>query len=78
VAAGSYPGSLINSPAWTTGLSTNALSFNGTSQYVQVATAPIVDTIPNFTIEVWVRWNGTGFLQFQGIYAESSGSWTLP
>jgi hypothetical protein len=72
---GSHPGSLFNSPQWTTGLSTNALAFDGANQYVRVATGPIVDTLANFTIEAWVKWDGTGYQPYQGIYGESSGTW---
>jgi alpha-tubulin suppressor-like RCC1 family protein len=47
----------VNSYSTTT---TNALTFNGTTQYLSGGSnLPIITTGP-FTIEAWVNWNGTG------------------
>ena len=53
-------GTLVNSPAWATGVSGSALSFDGTSNSsVTSATAP-VDTGGSFTVSAWVYLNGVG------------------
>jgi hypothetical protein len=55
---------LIGSPTWTTrGISTfpfvtNAVSFNGTTQYGQFA-GPVVDTNESHTVTAWVRFGAT-------------------
>jgi len=41
------------------GAQNNALSFNGTNQFVTFGTAPGLGT-PTFTLEVWFNWTGGG------------------
>jgi hypothetical protein len=76
--AGSHPGILENSPQWVGGISGNALKFNGSSQYVQVSSSPILASssfpfnVPNLTIEAWVKWDGGGAAGVQTAYCEGS------
>lgn len=50
-------GTLVNAPLWDAGLSGNALSLNGTNQYVQVS--PLNLSTNTATISAWVKRNGT-------------------
>ena len=49
-------GTLINSPAWTTGAVGGALSFNGTTQLVSIPNQPSWNTVSNkYTVAFWVK-----------------------
>ena len=51
--AGSHDGTLVNNPAWTTGVNGNALQFN--NSYVDTG-ASLVDTaVQNYSVAAWVR-----------------------
>ena len=49
-----YFGSTTTSPTWTTGKHGNALSFDGTDDYVDAGDSADVG-VSDFTIEAWVR-----------------------
>ena len=49
-----HTGTLVNSPGWITGVAGDALSFNGSTQYVSVPNAAILDSYP-MTANVWFR-----------------------
>jgi hypothetical protein len=53
-------GNLINTPTWIAGVSGNALSFNGTNQYVNIPDDNTLDfgTI-DFTIAAWIKMGTT-------------------
>ena len=48
-------GTLVNGPGWTAGLFGNALSFNGTNQYVNVADAASLDLPGPWTVSAWAN-----------------------
>jgi len=55
-AAGLHPGVLTNSPAWIPGQIGDALSFNGTDQFVDITNSQsFVDNLTNFSISCWVN-----------------------
>ncbi|HTL74620.1 MAG TPA: LamG-like jellyroll fold domain-containing protein, partial [bacterium] len=49
-----WSGTLVNSPTWVAGYSNNAVSFNGTNQYVSLP-AGVVSSVTNFTMAAWVK-----------------------
>jgi len=56
-------GTLVGSPTWTTGnVGSGALSFNGTSQYVQVGSVSTFDfgSSISFTLSAWVKTSSSG------------------
>jgi hypothetical protein len=53
-------GTLINGPAWTAGRIGGALSFNGTSQYVDVGASPKLYFKGPFTLALWVNPSDVG------------------
>ena len=59
-------GTLVNSPTWTTGMLNNALTFNGTSNYVRLSngasTGPLKPALP-ITVCAWVKLSGTNGIQ---------------
>ncbi len=62
-------GTLVNSPTWTTGKLGQALSFNGTSQYVNSGNAAGLQ-IANGTVVAWVKTTDTGV--YKGIAVKQS------
>ncbi len=56
---GRHPGALVGNPAWESagGMAGGALSFNGTTDYVQIG-APFGITSNTLTITCWVKRNG--------------------
>ncbi|MDE3100296.1 MAG: immunoglobulin domain-containing protein [Verrucomicrobiota bacterium] len=72
--AGSHPGTLVNSPAWVTGVHSNALDFNGGSQYVKLNSGPILGTNSSFTIEAWVKPSGNSMYGRWTVYSEGNAS----
>jgi hypothetical protein len=57
---GGLNGSLRNGPAWTTGRIGGALSFNGTTQYVDVGSSPKLYFKGPFTLALWVNPSDVG------------------
>ena len=53
---------LVNGPVWTTGQLGGALSFNGTSSYVQTSTFASVPT--SITLAAWIKPNAAGGVVF--------------
>jgi hypothetical protein len=61
-ASGSGNTGTIVGATWTTaGKFGNALSFNGSSSYVELSKTDAYDSLPQGTIEAWVKWSGTGY-----------------
>ncbi|HEX9427403.1 MAG TPA: LamG domain-containing protein, partial [Candidatus Polarisedimenticolia bacterium] len=54
-----YTGGLVNGPAWETGVTDRALSFDGVNDYVTVAHAAPLDAYP-ITVAAWIRTTSTG------------------
>jgi hypothetical protein len=75
--AGSHPGTLFNSPQWTSGIHSNALSFDGSSQYVRLNSGAILGTSPNLTIEAWIKPNNNSFYGRWEVYCEGNSSDTI-
>ncbi|MFH1228674.1 MAG: DUF2341 domain-containing protein [Planctomycetota bacterium] len=48
-------GTLVNSPAWVTGMSGNGLSFNGTNNYVDLGNPSALQITGSQTIEMWLN-----------------------
>ncbi len=72
--AGSHPGALINSPTWVTGVHSNALSFDGSSQYVRLNSGPILGTNANLTIEAWVNPDNNSTYGMWEVYGEGGAN----
>ena len=51
-----WNGTLVNGPTWVAGESGNAVSMNGTNQYVSLP-AGVVSSLNDFTISAWVKLN---------------------
>ncbi|MBI3003909.1 MAG: VCBS repeat-containing protein, partial [Ignavibacteriales bacterium] len=68
--AGTNHGTLYNAPEWVAGISGTALKFNGSSQYVQVSNGLIIGTLGEYTIEAWVKWEGSTAEALHTIYCE--------
>jgi hypothetical protein len=68
-----HNGTLNNGPAWTPGIAGQALSFNGSNQFVMLHPGPILGVSSHLTIEAWVRWNGMQGGE-QAIYSEGGYS----
>jgi hypothetical protein len=51
-----WNGTLVNNPTWVSGQSGNAVSMNGTNQYVSLPTG-VVSSLNDFTISAWVKLN---------------------
>jgi len=66
-------GTAFNAPLWTTGRIGNALSLNGTNQYVNLPSS-VASSLQNFTIATWVYWNGGN--NWQRIFDFGSGTST--
>ena len=56
-----YTATLYNSPAWTAGVSGNALSFNGSNQYAAVTGASALNAYP-LSVAVWIKTASTSGL----------------
>ncbi|BCU76113.1 LamG-like jellyroll fold domain-containing protein [Luteolibacter sp. LG18] len=52
----SHAGTLVNGPTWTTGKTGNAISFDGTDDYVSLPTSLVRD-LDDFTVSTWVYLN---------------------
>ncbi len=50
-------GTLINGPVWTAGKYGNALSFDGTNDYINIGSLNGLDTTQSITLEAWVNFN---------------------
>ena len=48
-------GTLVNTPAWTTGMNGGALSFNGSNQYINIPDSPSLEISGAWTISTWVN-----------------------
>ena len=75
--AGTYSGTLTNGPVWTTGKINNALSFDGTDDYVTAGTGPTLAN-QSFTVSAWAKRNTTGtddWLFTQGSAATNKASY---
>jgi hypothetical protein len=52
----------VTGATWTTaGRYGAALSFNGSSSYVNLTKTDVYDSLTQGTIEAWVKWSGTGY-----------------
>lgn len=51
-----WNGTLVNGPTWTTGRTDNAVSLDGSNDYVSLPTG-VVSNLGNFTISAWVKLN---------------------
>ncbi|HUD10976.1 MAG TPA: LamG domain-containing protein, partial [Candidatus Saccharimonadia bacterium] len=72
VSANVNNGALIGSPSWVTGEIGDALSFNGTSQYVTVPTSSTDSQTGSMTIEAWV--NLSNYTNTNEILSKTIGS----
>jgi hypothetical protein len=66
---GSSAGADNADPVWVAGTSGNALQFDGSNDYIEVADAPSLDMPGSFTVAAWVRVEagaGTGTLVSKG------------
>jgi len=66
-----HAGTLVNSPVWLGGKIGNALSLNGTNQYVSLP-ASVVSNLHDFTVAAWVYWNGSS--NWQRVFDFGSGT----
>ena len=67
-----HTATLVNSPAWTSGISGDALVFNGTNSYATVPSASTLNGYP-LTVSVWVKTGSTSGLHgIMNKYAASS------
>ena len=48
-------GNIINGPSWTDGKKSNALSFNGVSNYLEIPDNPSIDPSSSITVMAWVK-----------------------
>ncbi len=55
-----YTGTPYNNPTYTAGAITNAMTLNGSNQYMQVNNAPHLNFTGNITVSAWIRLNATG------------------
>lgn len=55
-------GTLINmsNDAWTQGIFSGALEFDGTDDYVDLPIGSVIQNLTNCTISGWVNWSGSG------------------
>ena len=53
-----HTGTLVNAPAWVPAVSSNGLSFNGSNQYVSVASTTGLDAYP-LTVSTWFKTTST-------------------
>ena len=60
--------------SWATGKYGSALSFDGNSDYVEVASSGLVGNKPNSTIGAWINWDGT--TGEKAIYSEDGSGGT--
>ncbi len=58
-AEGNHPGAALNSPSYVSGIHQDALSFNGTNQYVSVPDEDSLDP-DMFSIALWVKGGSVG------------------
>ncbi|MBP9854841.1 MAG: LamG domain-containing protein [Candidatus Omnitrophica bacterium] len=56
----SNTGTLVNTPTWTTGQISGAVSFNGTTQYVTAADANSLDLTTAATVAFWFKRSANG------------------
>jgi len=54
-------GTLVNGPAWTTGIISGAVSFDGTDDFVSVADNLLRDNL-SLTLAMWIRTTASGIL----------------
>ncbi|MGA2173984.1 MAG: LamG domain-containing protein [Verrucomicrobiota bacterium] len=67
-------GTLYGSPAWTTGIISNCLSFTGSSsQYCSIASAPV--SAPPMTLCAWINTTSTGSNYIAGEWHTGGGSY---
>ena len=69
--SGTYPGTLVNGPTWTTGKVGGALQFDGTNDYVTAGN--VLSPTTHVSVAVWVKPNGVGKGMIVG-----KGSYTTP
>ena len=68
-------GTLVNSPTWVAGHAVNALSFNGSNQYVNLPTTGINQDNQAFSVSAWINTND--ITVYQKIVGNSTphGAW---
>jgi len=57
-----HTGTLVNSPGWVPGVAGDALSFNGSNQYVSVPSSSAIDHYP-LTVTAWFKTTGSSGIQ---------------
>lgn len=69
-----YTGTLTNGPTWTSsGKINNALTFNGTSQYVTLPSA-VLPSNNNFTVSLWFKTTSNGVMISENALAPPGGT----
>lgn len=75
--AGSYSATLQNSPTYQSATTPKYLSFNGTNQIAEIASAPAINATvgSNFTLQIWARVDKTSgnFAGGDGLISKQSG-----
>ena len=69
-------GTAVGSPGYAAGKDGQAISLNGTSQWVSVADANSLDLTTGMTLAAWIRPTGTGFTT-QNVIKKASTTGTL-
>jgi len=64
-------GTLTNGTVWVTGWSSNALSFDGVDDYVEVANSPSLGITGDITVAAWIKRGALG--DYGGIVAKTDG-----
>lgn len=59
IADDEYNGTLANTPTWTTGTLSGAVSLNGTNQYLEIPNAATMDYGDVFTYALWIKRPGS-------------------
>ena len=81
VVGGGGNGTVAGNPPWGLGVSGGAIGFDGSGQYVRIATNSVVQLRSSsaYTVATWVKVQGTliGFILFHGEGCSAWGSWFL-
>jgi hypothetical protein len=74
--AGSYSATLQNAPTYQSATTPKYLSFNGTNQIAEIASAPAINATvgSNFTLQIWAKVNTTSpnFSAWDGLISKQS------
>ncbi len=55
---GDNHGTISGAPTWITGVSEDALEFDGDNDYVNVGNSPSLNPTDKITVEAWIKWDG--------------------